>query len=111
MIAALEAEGLPVYAPRAGRFLEVNEAMDVLGIMLAIFGRPRIEGMGHDLYDFEDYLTRLNARASLLQQGDPLLKLTRILRSASSSAKARHNWLMAAFAMLYALAPRSARSP
>jgi len=74
MIAALEAEGLPVYAPRAGRFLEVNEAMDVLGIMLAIFGRPRIEGMGHDLYDFEDYLTRLNARASLLQQGDPLLK-------------------------------------
>ncbi len=74
MIAALEAEGLLVYAPRAGRFLEVDEAMDVLGVMLAIFGRPRIEGMGHDLYAFEEYLTALNARAADLQKADPLLK-------------------------------------
>jgi DNA helicase-2/ATP-dependent DNA helicase PcrA len=74
MKAALEAEGLSVYAPRAGRFLEVEEAMDMLGVFLAIFGRPKIEGMGQDLYDFEDYLTQLNARAADLQAADPLLK-------------------------------------
>ncbi len=74
MITALEAEGLSVYAPRAGRFLEVDEARDVLGIFLSIFGRPKIEGMGHDLSDFEDYLTGLNERARELQEADPLLK-------------------------------------
>jgi len=71
---ALEAQGLLVYAPRAGRFLEVEEAIDMLGIFLAIFGRPKIEGAGQDLHDFEDYLTRLNARADQLQDADPLLK-------------------------------------
>ncbi len=74
MKAALEAQGLSVYAPRAGRFLEVEEARDMLGVFLAIFGRPKIEGMGHDLYAFEDYLTQLNARAADLQAADPLLK-------------------------------------
>ncbi|MCS6992478.1 MAG: ATP-dependent helicase [Anaerolineales bacterium] len=74
MIAALEAEGLLVYAPRAGRFLEVDEARDVLGLFLAIFGRPRIEGMGHDLEAYQIYLTRLNERARELQETDPLLK-------------------------------------
>lgn len=74
MIAALEAEGLSVYAPRAGRFLEVDEARDVLGVFLSIFGRPKIEGMGHDLSAFEDYLTHLNERARELQDADPLLK-------------------------------------
>jgi DNA helicase-2/ATP-dependent DNA helicase PcrA len=71
---ALEAQGLSVYAPRAGRFLEVEEAQDMLGIFLAIFGRPKIEGMGQDLDAFEAYLTRLNARADQLQDADPLLK-------------------------------------
>lgn len=74
MIAALEAEGLAVYAPRAGRFLEVDEAMDVLGVFLSIFGRPKIEGMGHDLEAYQIYLTRLNERARDLQEADPLLK-------------------------------------
>jgi len=74
MIAALKAEGLDVYAPRAGRFLEVDEARDVLGIFLAIFGRPTIEGRGHDLRTFEVYLTALQTRADELQQTDPLLK-------------------------------------
>jgi len=74
MISALKAEGLAVYAPRAGRFLEVDEAMDVLGIFLAIFGRPQIEGVGHDLYAFDHYLTNLNTRAADLQRADPLLK-------------------------------------
>lgn len=73
MIAALEAEGLSVYAPRAGRFLEVDEARDVLGIFLSIFGRPKIEGMGNDLSAFEEYLTHLDERARELQEADPLL--------------------------------------
>lgn len=74
MIAALKAEGLEVYAPRAGRFLEVDEAVDVLGIFLSIFGRPNIESMGYDLDAFQAYLTHLNDRAADLQNADPLLK-------------------------------------
>lgn len=37
---ALEEEGVQVYAPRAGRFLEVDEAKAVFGLFLKIFGRP-----------------------------------------------------------------------
>ncbi|MGE5410471.1 MAG: ATP-dependent helicase [Clostridiales bacterium] len=32
--------GIEIYAPRAGRFLEVDEARSVWGLMLKIFGRP-----------------------------------------------------------------------
>lgn len=37
---ALEAEDIPVYAPRAGRFLEVDEAIAVFGLMSHVFGKP-----------------------------------------------------------------------
>lgn len=37
---ALEAEGIPVYAPRAGRFLEVEESEAVFGLMTHVFGKP-----------------------------------------------------------------------
>ena len=37
MKAALENEGLLVYAPRASRFLEVEEAVDVFGLILDYF--------------------------------------------------------------------------
>ena len=32
--------GIPVYAPRAGRFLEVEEARAVWGLFIKIFGKP-----------------------------------------------------------------------
>ena len=46
MITALETVGLRVYAPRAGRFLEVAEAMDVFGVFLRILGRPSFAAWG-----------------------------------------------------------------
>ena len=38
--AALEGEDIPVYAPRAGRFLQVEESAAVIGLFMHIFGRP-----------------------------------------------------------------------
>lgn len=40
MKSALEDAGLRVYAPRAGRFLEVEESVSLFGCYLAIFGKP-----------------------------------------------------------------------
>lgn len=37
---ALEARGLKVYAPRAGRFLQQEEAMAIVGLFLLVFERP-----------------------------------------------------------------------
>jgi DNA helicase-2/ATP-dependent DNA helicase PcrA len=37
---ALEGAGLKVYAPRAGKFLELPEAKAVLGLFMLIFGKP-----------------------------------------------------------------------
>lgn len=41
MKTALEQVDLLVYAPRAGRFLEVEEAVAVFGLYLMIFGKPK----------------------------------------------------------------------
>lgn len=40
MKSALEAVDLLVYAPRAGRFLEVEESITTFGLFLSIFGKP-----------------------------------------------------------------------
>jgi len=47
---ALEAKGLQVYAPRAGRFLEVEESRAVFGIVLKVFGRPEPGDFGGSDY-------------------------------------------------------------
>ena len=70
---ALEAHDLQVYAPRAGRFLQVSEAVDVFGIYLLIFGRPSLRGMGRDVDDFRDWLNDIEARAEELRHDDPQL--------------------------------------
>src|SRR5205085_1923414 len=38
--AALESEDIPVYAPRSGRFLEVDESVEMFGLMAHVFGKP-----------------------------------------------------------------------
>ncbi|MGG6242872.1 UvrD-helicase domain-containing protein [Nodosilinea sp. AN01ver1] len=53
---ALEAEGLQVYAPRAGRFLEVEESIAVFGLFLTIFGRPEQGAYKGDYADFQTWL-------------------------------------------------------
>jgi len=44
MKAVLEERGLKVYAPRAGRFLEVEEATEMLGVLGTLFGRSGLGG-------------------------------------------------------------------
>ena len=70
---ALEAQGLQVYAPRAGRFLEVDEALDVFGIFSLIIGRPSMRGMGRDVENFREWLNTIERRAEVLRRRDPRL--------------------------------------
>ena len=75
MIDALENEGLKVYAPRAGRFLEVSEAIDMFGVIVKILGRPaRGNFPGADYHDFQNWLDRVEARGSDLIGYDSHLK-------------------------------------
>ncbi len=75
MRAALEKVGLHVYAPRAGRFLEVDECYDVFGIFLLILGKPETrEGLGGDYADFVDWLAQIELNAKDLIKKDRNLK-------------------------------------
>ena len=56
MIAALRREGLHAYAPRAGRFLEVPEAVDVFGLCLQVFGKPESGGFGGAFQEFCNWI-------------------------------------------------------
>ncbi len=72
---ALEAVGLPVYAPRAGRFLEVDEAYDIFGLLLAVVGRPpRGDFPGRDYANFMDWFDQVEAAAEELMDADPALR-------------------------------------
>ena len=71
---AIEAVGLRVYAPRAGRFLEVDEAYDIFGLFLQIFGRPKgSSGRGRDYDEFQDWLLQIEATGASLRGEDPML--------------------------------------
>ena len=72
---ALEEQGLRVYAPRAGRFLEVEEAYDVFGLFAHILGLPEIQSdWGGDYHHFTDWLTQIEDNAKQLTRVDPALK-------------------------------------
>lgn len=72
---ALSELGIPIYAPRAGRFLEVPEAMDIFGLMLTILGRPSHQGnASHGLRDFRAWQMACLDKASKLIKADNLLK-------------------------------------
>ena len=67
--------GLKVYAPRAGRFLEVDESYDVFGIFALILGLPEIQGgWGGDYRNFGDWLLQIEQNAKQLTKEDPALK-------------------------------------
>lgn len=54
---ALENEGFLVYAPRASRFLEVDEAKQIFGLFLGIFGKPeKGDFTGRDYDDFHRWM-------------------------------------------------------
>lgn len=72
---AFEAVGLKVYAPRAGRFLEVDEAIDMFGVLMHITGKPTIadEMRIGDFKDYTDWLDQIYARGTAIINADPLL--------------------------------------
>lgn len=76
MKASLEAAGFKVYAPRAGRFLEVEEARAVLGVFLQIFGKPNQGTIhGQSLDNFYNWIDECSAEgSSLLRQDRQLAK-------------------------------------
>ncbi len=75
MMAALESEGLRVYAPRAKPFLEGEEATAMLGLMTHIVGRPaRGVFPGHDYASFHGWLDRAWAEADRLLASDRRLE-------------------------------------
>lgn len=75
MQAALENVGLKVYAPRAGRFLEVEEAVDLLGVYLVLLGKPRSTGEEKGGWgNFHQWLKRLKDRGEELLAADPHLQ-------------------------------------
>jgi DNA helicase-2/ATP-dependent DNA helicase PcrA len=72
---ALQAVGLQVYAPRAGRFLEVDESFDLFGLLVQVFGRPtRGDFRGGDYHDFMDWLDQIEDHGKDLMKSDPNLK-------------------------------------
>jgi len=67
---ALEALDLRVYAPRAGSFLETEEAMAVVGLIGEVFG---VEHGDEPSTEYAEYLQNARAVARLLLDSDALL--------------------------------------
>lgn len=65
---ALERVGLRVYAPRAGSFMEQDEALQVFGLLLLIFGVPE-----HNHTDYAKWMRRAADQAKALVRGDAAL--------------------------------------
>jgi DNA helicase-2/ATP-dependent DNA helicase PcrA len=71
---ALEKGGLKVYAPRAGTFLEVDEAVQMLGLFMHVFGAPERGDMpGADYANFHDWVDTANSTATALLSSDATL--------------------------------------
>ena len=66
---------LKIYAPRAGRFLEVDEARAIWGLMLLIFERPHYgQTQNRSLIEFRQWMFDCIGFATNLCNEDPLLK-------------------------------------
>jgi DNA helicase-2/ATP-dependent DNA helicase PcrA len=73
--AAFENLGIPVYAPRAGRFLEVVEARAIWGLLIKIFGKPVLSrGVSGGLRDFLSWVKGCDDQADWLIEKDPQLR-------------------------------------
>lgn len=76
---ALEARGIEVYAPRAGRFLKVGASTDMFGVLRLIVGSPDlgryIHGGSGDWNTYRTWLHNAKARAEELAAQDPPLAM------------------------------------
>jgi DNA helicase-2/ATP-dependent DNA helicase PcrA len=73
MLSALKGEGLKVYAPRAGQFLDVKEALDIFGVLLVLFGSPVSEAASPGMRQFFDWVTRAHERGKVIVREDRAL--------------------------------------
>lgn len=73
MIAALEKKDLEVFAPRAGQFLEVPEALDLFGVLLVLFGSPADGAASPGMQPFFDWIKRAHARGKAIVRADRTL--------------------------------------
>lgn len=73
MIAALEKEGLQVYAPRAGQFLDSSEALDMFGVLLVLFGSPARGAASSGMQPFLEWVKRAHARGKAIVRKDRAL--------------------------------------
>lgn len=72
---ALRARGIEIFAPRAGRFLDIPEAVELFGLLFHILGRPSHQGPGSQgLREFRQWQIGAMARAEDLMTDDSLLK-------------------------------------
>jgi DNA helicase-2/ATP-dependent DNA helicase PcrA len=72
---ALEAHGIRVYAPRAGRFLETEEATVVMGLLRLIIGTPHEPEWNSPSYqEFRRWLSRCRREALPYVEQDKQLK-------------------------------------
>jgi len=71
-----EKEHIRVYAPRAGRFLDVDESLAVFGLFIKILGRPEFSQdiTGRDAGEFIEWLDRCEAVAESIISKDASLK-------------------------------------
>ncbi|HEY0080660.1 MAG TPA: ATP-dependent helicase [Pyrinomonadaceae bacterium] len=104
MKTALENKGLRVYAPRAGRFLEVEEAIAFFGVLLAVFGKPvkgDFSSRGYD--EFFDWMDEcLDAAKEIMKRDEQLTRyiderreeITHVMSdyAALMETVARENW-------------------
>lgn len=61
---ALQARGIPVYAPRAGRFLETEEATVVMGLLRMVIGTPQAPEWNSKSYQqFRAWLSKCRREA------------------------------------------------
>lgn len=71
---ALEDEGINVYAPRAGRFLEVEEAKAIFGLLTKVFGKPKRQDFSGAYKDYHDWLEMIEGIAKELMERDERLE-------------------------------------
>ncbi len=75
-IKAFQEENIPYYAPRAGRFLEVEEAQIVFGLFQFVFGKPLYrdrEDASRGYREYQNWLTGCREKADELRQDDSKL--------------------------------------
>lgn len=73
---AFAKEGIPCYAPRAGRFLEVEESLNFFGLCMEVFGHPEHRERGKSsagFRGFQDWLASCQDRATRLKKEDKAL--------------------------------------